>query len=442
VTRFFRHFLHSKYAEIRTLARLWIFVIQLTSFCFHKRRFWHVQPTAKRAFPGFKPPQILASGKARLAFPRHFRRAVGNVLVWANVIVVKAKFVHRLLQRCFAVNLNMANGAFEGAKKALNPAVLPRLMRFTSLVVNVEKFHAYFEFVRHKSAVVVGAQGFRFAEAFGQLPNQIQHGIGAFFGEGQRQILAAAVVDYADQNVRFAFNVDVSKIQGPSLIWSLWRWRFSIRFAQTLPFVARFFLEIRDKCFAHADATAGKFCVESVGDGAAAGFFHQRQQAQKLSFYPRRFGFIFGVGLALFGHAAAMQAEFLGGDFSGSSGDFGVYGRDHACFSVQEKKNNHQQNQQVVDGYHGAAAALIELQAWQGYQCEVTCGLYSSLRRHSSPGGYAGLVDPGVHRDDVRLAEKLGQAKKGCEQTCGLYSNFLRLGSPGCRKFFRSCKMS
>jgi hypothetical protein len=51
-----------------------------------------------------------------------------------------------------------------------------------------------------------------------------------------------------------------------------------------------------------------------------------------------------------------------------------------------------------------------------------------SPQRHQI--GYAGFMDPGVRRNDERLAEKFGQAEKDHEKKYGLYSSFLRLGSP------------
>ncbi len=95
--------------------------------------------------------------------------------MWANVVVVKAKFLHRLLQRGCCVDLNVANAGFKRPKKALNPAVLPRRMWIASLMANAQLLHSRFKFVRHKCAIVVGANGFGFAKGDSQVVNQGQN---------------------------------------------------------------------------------------------------------------------------------------------------------------------------------------------------------------------------------------------------------------------------
>ncbi len=44
--------------------------------------------------------------------------------------------------------------------------------------------------------------------------------------------------------------------------------------------------------------------------------------------------------------------------------------------------------------------------------------------------GFAGFMDPGFRREDVRVVEKSGQAKTNREEAYGLYSSFLRYSSP------------
>ena len=142
-------------------------------------RFWYVQPTAQHAFPRCKPAQFLASGIAHFSRPRHFWGAIAQVLMWANVIVMKAKFLYRLVQGGVGVDLNVPNRAFKGAEKPLNPAVLPRAVRVASLMANAERCHTCLKFVADKCAVVVGAQGLGFAKVGDQIPEQYQHGRGA-----------------------------------------------------------------------------------------------------------------------------------------------------------------------------------------------------------------------------------------------------------------------
>ena len=116
--------------------------------------------------------------------------------MWANVIVMKAKFLYRLVQGGVGVDLNMPNRAFKGAEKPLNPAVLPRAVRVASLMANAERCHTCLKFVADKCAVVVGAQGLGFAKVGDQIPEQYQHGRGAFVRKSQRQIFPAANADY------------------------------------------------------------------------------------------------------------------------------------------------------------------------------------------------------------------------------------------------------
>jgi len=80
-------------------------------------------------------------------------------------------------------------------------------------MANAEFFHACFEFIRHKCAVIVGANGFRFAEERDQVRNQSQNGTGTFVGESQRQAFPATVINHCNQDVWGATNIDVSKIQ-------------------------------------------------------------------------------------------------------------------------------------------------------------------------------------------------------------------------------------
>ena len=359
MTCFFRQLLSLKRAYLRTRAKLRLFVIQLTILVLQTLRFWHVQPTAKHAFPRCKPAQFLASWIAHFPRPRHFWRAVIQVLMRAYVVVVKAKLLHRLFKSIFAVDLNVANRAFKCAEKALDSAILPRAVRVASLMANAKFFHAGFEFIRHKCAVIVGTNGFRFTKRLAQIFNQGQCGAGAFISERQRQIFPAAMIDHADQQIGQAANSDVGKIQRPSLIWPLWfRWLAKL-FAQAHPFIARFLFQLRDIRFAHRFATAGEFGVKSVGNCAHTGFFHQRQKAKNFGFDPAWFSVVFGVGLALFGGMSTAQAGVLAG-----------LGNPASQGSIQQQEQNRQQNQKVEGAaesdWHVVSLDLESALAWQG----------------------------------------------------------------------------
>ena len=275
-----------------------------------------------------------------------------------NMVVVKAKFINRLLQRRFRVDLNVADCAFEGAEKAFDTAVLPRRMRVAFLMSIAERFQACFKLFRHKCAVIVSTNRFGLAESCDQAFDQLQNASCAFVDKTQRQIFAAAVIDHADQKVRAAADVDVSKIQRPDLIRAHGFGRFLKIFAQAQPFVARFLFQLCDKGLTHRFAPADEFGIKGSGDSSTAGIFHQRQQPQHLGFHPARLAVIFGAVLALLINASTAQAVELD-----------VRARGFVAFWMQQQDENRQQNQKVeraAEGdWHGFSARFGKAGALQ-----------------------------------------------------------------------------
>jgi len=86
-------------------------------------------PTTQNAIPTRKPLRVFSFWKLELTAPRHFRRAIAQILMQPNVVVEKREFTDGLFKSRFAADFNQSNCAFKGAKKALDTAIHPRRMR-------------------------------------------------------------------------------------------------------------------------------------------------------------------------------------------------------------------------------------------------------------------------------------------------------------------------
>jgi len=94
-------------------------------------RLFHLAPipATQHAVPTRKPLRVFAYWKLCFSLPRHFGRAIAQILMQPNVVIKKRELVHGLFKLGFAADFNLSNRAFEGAEKSFNAAIGPRAMR-------------------------------------------------------------------------------------------------------------------------------------------------------------------------------------------------------------------------------------------------------------------------------------------------------------------------
>ena len=217
----FAHFPANTQANARTARWPWFWLGFLSKLLrLITSRLFHLTPipAAQNATPARKPSRAFSFWKLELAVPRHFRRAISQILMQPNVIVEKREFAHGLFKPSFAVDLNLSNRAFEGAEKSFDSTIHPWRVWCASLVLDAQTPHRQREVQRNQCAIVIGTKRFRLAERFNQ---PIQHGqnrIRTSVRETQRQQSSAAMINHAQQRVGFAGNRNMRPIQGPSLI--------------------------------------------------------------------------------------------------------------------------------------------------------------------------------------------------------------------------------
>ena len=175
-------------------------------------------PTTQHAIPRREPTRCFAFWKLSLTEPSHVGRSIADVLMQLNVVVEERKFGRSLLQLGAAADFNVPNRAFERAKKAFYPAVLPGLVWRTALMFYFQLCHRQGEPHRLKSAIVISSEHFWLAKYVNQFSKFLYKLVSTFAGKFKRQQLAAAVIDHTQKRVRFGFDTYICPIQRPGLI--------------------------------------------------------------------------------------------------------------------------------------------------------------------------------------------------------------------------------
>ncbi len=296
--------------------------------------------------------------------PRHFRRAVTQILMQPNVVVEKRELANSLFESIFAVDLNVSNRALEGSKKAFDAAIHPRRMWIASLMFDAQSLHRQRKESRYQSAIIIRPKRFRFSKRFNQSIQHSQNHICASVHETQRQQSSAAVINHTKQCVGFRAYGHMCPIQSPSLIGFAWSGWFPQYFAQLRNFITRFFAQLCHIGFADRLTTKGKAGVEHGCDGSAANVAARHgKQAQHFGLHP--------AGFALFACAIALSLSLSQGLAAGEwmrspvlAGQLDARAPDAIASVAQNQDQNHQQNQEferAAEGdWHGALAWLDE----------------------------------------------------------------------------------
>jgi YD repeat-containing protein len=220
-----------------------------------------------------------------------------QVLVWANMVVVKGKMFDHILQLCTRFNMQFVGEAFERSEKSFDLAVLPGAMRHRELMTNFHYRHGDLEQARGEAGLIVAANKSWDAKGSNQRANNFNDADGQFVAHrNQHQTSARAMIHGAEQRMDCAGVVgDMGEVNAPCCAWfNFMRLAFIQLTAQLHHLVAMFFEDVGHRCFANGltrfHAVTG---VERGGNGSIAGVAHDGGKRDHFINDPHRF--LFGL---------------------------------------------------------------------------------------------------------------------------------------------------